>query len=62
MMNRNKGNEGTSQVQPVLFYGKKIKLWEMGIFYLILEVNNLLDMMYGSHDKGEPPPAERKAQ
>ena len=43
----------------VLWGGGRIKLWEMEIFYLILEVSNLLDMM--SRDEKRPPPAERRA-
>ena len=34
----------------------------MGIFYLILEVSNFLDMRYGSRDEREPSSAERRVQ
>ena len=60
MMSWNYGHEGASQVQADCM--GKIKLWGMEIFYLILEVSNLLDMTYGSRDEREPLPAERKAQ
>ena len=44
-----------------LIYRKKSN-FEKENFYLILEVNNLLDMMYGSHDERELPPAKRRVK
>ena len=41
-------------MQPECLIGKKIKLLEMEIYYLILELSNLLDMTFESRDERGP--------
>ena len=48
--------KGSTKCKPVVM-GKKIKLWEMENFYLILEVSNLLT--YELYDETGPSSAER---